>query len=86
VIYHKPIKLGEPFLATANVTFGYQSARETFSVWFVAGQPENTSYIALGTGHETDAAGRVPRIKRLVATVCVDGFHVFHLCELEEGQ
>jgi hypothetical protein len=75
-IHRKQVKVTEEFFAPANVTFGFQYARAELSVWYLSGDEPTTRYVVLGTGFER------PSIKRLVASVCCDGFLVFHLCEL----
>lgn len=75
-VHRKLVHVGEPFTAPANLTFGFQEARQAFSVWYLSDDTSERRYVVLGTGSEY--AG----LHKVVATTCVDGFHVFHLCEL----
>jgi hypothetical protein len=70
------IAIGSVFTAPKRITFGLQAARGALSVWFNANDPSDTAYVVLPTGSGFDTP------IELVATVCVDGFHVFHLCKV----
>lgn len=73
-IHRKQVDVGAIFKAPADVTFGYQAERKAFSVWHHAGDPDDTDYIILGTGHDG------PDGFELVSTVVLpDGFFAFHL-------
>lgn len=76
-IHRKPVlDPDKPFKAPKVVTFGWQQARQTFSVWFQQGAEEDTEYIIVGTGHPFLSG-------KLRATfVMPDGFQVYHLIEL----
>lgn len=77
MIHRTAVEAGVEFSAPENITFGYQPARNNFSVWFRAGHPATHRYIILGTGHEYD------KPHDLLATVVLpDGFHTFHLCRI----
>ncbi len=78
-IYRKEIKLGVPFKATSQITFGYQAQRESFSIWFRASESDSeySNYIVLGTGHEYDGNAHL-----VSSVVMPDGFTVFHLLRI----
>lgn len=79
MIYRTSCPLGTIFSAPRNVTFGYQAARQEFSVWHLANEPADCQYIVVGTGHPLP----VSPISQLVGSVTVeDGFHTFHLVRL----
>ena len=68
--------LGKAFLAPKMVTFGYQQAREEFSLWYDSEASPDATYIVVGTGHDSPPYGPW----ELVATaVMPDGYHVLHL-------
>lgn len=69
--------VGEVFQAPLRVTFGYQSQRSAFSVWYQEDdEKDRFDYIILGAG---DYAGDATLV---ASCVMPDGFHVFHLCQI----
>ena len=50
-IYRTGIEVGVEFSAPFNVTFGWQQARQEFSVWHHAEDVGDARYTILGTGH-----------------------------------
>ena len=75
-IHRKQVSVHEAFYAPKNVTFGYQAARESFSVWFEEGAANDIEYTIVGTGDP------IARPHKLRATATIDGFYTFHLVEL----
>jgi hypothetical protein len=66
----------KPFKAPKNCTFGWQQAREKFSVWFDMEALHDTEYIIVGTGHSF-LSGKLRQ-----SFVMPDGFQVYHLIEI----
>lgn len=76
-IFRTSVEAGKIFKGPKLVTFGWQSARDNFSIWHPDDAPFDSDYIIIGTGHD------LPRGGILVAScVLPDGFHVFHLVKL----
>lgn len=78
-IHRKDCPLGVSFSAPQAVTFGYQSARGGFSVWYREDEPATAEYMIVGTGHEFDDSFRL-----VASHVMSDGYHVFHLLKKED--
>lgn len=74
-IHRMQVEIGKPFKAPANLTFGHQKEREALSVWYRSDDAHDTEYVVVFTGAIIEGNAR------LVATVCVDGFHIVHLCK-----
>jgi hypothetical protein len=66
----------KPFKAPKNVTFGWQNARQEFSVWYLDTDAHDTEYIIVGTGHPF-LGGKLRQ-----SFVMPDGFQVYHLIEV----
>lgn len=78
MIHRKQIEVGKVFEAPYRVTFGYQSERQAFSVWYDAADETRALYCAMGTGWDDYEK------TELVASVCLDnGFTMVHLCRLK---
>lgn len=75
MIHRKPIDFGEVIEGPRNVTFGWQSERSCFSIWFRADEEQSCKYRIVATGSKIDG--------ELAATVVMpNGFHVFHLIRI----
>ncbi len=75
-VHRKQVDIGKEFTAPKNLTLGFQTAREAFSVWYASDDKTEWKYIVLPTGQEFECS------LELLQTVCIDGFNVFHLCRL----
>ncbi len=80
-VYRKEVtEIGEVFKGPKGpVTFGYQSSRNAFCLWFEAGQPMEEEFMVVGTGHPPAPEG----FRLIASTVMPDGFYTFHLLKKE---
>lgn len=78
MIYRKEISIRTTtFRAPRQVTFGWQEARSSFSVWYEAGCVDDCTYQIIGTGFSVGQ-----RFELVQTIIMPDGFHAFHLIRL----
>ena len=77
MIHRTECSAGMEFSAPRPVTFGWQDARQMFSVWHSAVDVAECRYVILGTGYSHPSP-----VELVASCIMPDGFHVFHLCRI----